>query len=113
MARYGYGAALAVAAMSVTMLAAAPATASSDSWYRDCRVDSKYTGKLSAHVATTVKSGGSCQGHAYVRIKVQGKWGTWGSGSKEATRRSPVYKIEASQHKDCDCPTANYLTLYP
>ncbi|MBT3150987.1 hypothetical protein HTV45_08805 [Streptomyces sp. CHD11] len=109
--RFGYGAGLAVAAVSLTMLTAAPATAASDSWYRDCRVDSKYTAELSAHVATTKKSGGSCEGHAYVRIMVDGKWGTWGSGSKEATRRSPVYRIEKSQHKDCNCSTANVITL--
>ncbi|WP_328424421.1 hypothetical protein [Streptomyces sp. NBC_00443] len=113
--RVKYGAALGVAALSVTMFAAAPATADANkTWSRNCSDDTTYVGKVSDHVATTTKkTDGDCAGHAYVRIKVQGSWGTWASSTSTATRRSPVYKIEASQHKDCNCSTANVHTLYP
>ncbi|MGN9759353.1 hypothetical protein [Streptomyces sp. SD31] len=110
-----YGAATAVAAMSMAMFAAAPATADdSEVWVRDCARDTTYTAKVSDHEASTKKSGGNCAGHAWVRIKVEGgSWGPWGSSSSTATKRSPVYKIVASQHKDCNCATANVYTLYP
>ncbi|MGW6736236.1 hypothetical protein [Streptomyces sp. NPDC055013] len=113
--RVKYGAALTVAALSVTMFAAAPATADdSKTWSRNCSDDTTYVGKVSDHVATTTKKNdGSCEGNAWVRIKVQGSWGSWANSSSTATKRSPVYKIEASQHKDCNCNTANTYTLYP
>ncbi|MEV4037219.1 hypothetical protein [Streptomyces umbrinus] len=112
--RVKYGVAMAATAMSVTMLAAAPASAAdSKTWKRNCARDSTYTANVSDHVATTKKSGGSCAGHAWVRIKVQGSWGTWADSNTTATRRSPVYAIEASQHKDCNCGSANVHTLYP
>jgi hypothetical protein len=113
--RVKYGAAMTVAAMSVTMLAAAPATADdSEVWKRDCSRDTTYTAKVSDHEASTKKSGGSCAGHAWVRIKVEGgSWGPWGSSNSTATKRSPVYKIVASQHRDCDCATANLVELKP
>ncbi|MFD5334781.1 hypothetical protein [Streptomyces hawaiiensis] len=115
LSRVKYGAAMAVAAMSVTMLAAAPATADdSDSWKRNCSDDTTYKAKVTDHVATTTKeSDGDCAGHAWVRIKVQGKWGKWDDSNSTATKRSPIYKIEESEHKDCNCSSANVVTLEP
>ncbi|MFE7338072.1 hypothetical protein [Streptomyces griseus] len=111
--RYGVGAA--AVAMSVVVLSAGPASAASETWYRDCAKDTKYVAKVSAHEATTTKSGGSCAGHAWVRIKVEGssKWGTWADSNSTAKRISPVYKIVQSQHKDCNCSTAKIVTLKP
>ncbi|MFE6983280.1 hypothetical protein [Streptomyces griseus] len=111
--RYGVGAA--AVAMSVVVLSAGPASAAGKTWYRDCAKDTKYVAKVSAHEATTTKSGGSCAGHAWVRIKVEGssKWGTWADSNSTAKRISPVYKIVASEHKDCNCSTANKHTLKP
>ncbi|WP_210578244.1 hypothetical protein [Streptomyces sp. GESEQ-4] len=115
LSRVKYGAAMAVAAVTVTMFAAAPATAAdSKTWTRYCGGDTRtYTAKVSDHEATTKRNSGDCAGLAYVRIKVQGSWGTWASSSGTAKRLSPVYEIEASQHKDCNCSTANIYTLYP
>jgi hypothetical protein len=115
--RAKYGAALAVAALSVTVFSAAPATAAdSKTWTRYCGNDTRtYSGKVSAHEATTKRNSGKCAGLAYVRIKVEGGgWGRWSDGSSgTATKRSPIYKIVASQHKDCDCSDPNIHTLYP
>jgi hypothetical protein len=110
-----YGVAITAAALGATVFVAAPASASdSVTWSRNCSDDRTYVGYVDDHTATTTrKSDGDCTGLAYVRIKVQGTWGSWGSSSTKATRTSPVYKIEASQHKDCDCSTANLKTLYP
>ncbi|MEU9919408.1 hypothetical protein [Streptomyces sp. NPDC051001] len=113
--RVKYAVALTAAALGTTMFVAAPASASdSVTWKRNCTDDRTYVGYVDDHTATTTrKSDGDCLGWAYVRIKVQGSWGTWGSSSTKATRTSPVYKIEASQHKDCDCSNPNIKTLYP
>jgi hypothetical protein len=117
LSRIKYGATAALAALSVTVLAAAPATAdASDSWTRYCGGDSrKYSAKVSDHEASTTRGRGECAGLAYVRIKVEGGgWGPWSDGSSgTATKRSPVYKIVESEHKDCNCPTANVKSLTP
>lgn len=113
--RAKYGVALVTAALGATVFAAAPATAASDSWKRNCSDDTTYEASVSKHKATTTKKNdGDCQGLAYVRIMVDGTWGSWSDGSSgTATKRSPVYAIEKSQHKDCNCSTANYLILKP
>ncbi|MFF0516761.1 hypothetical protein [Streptomyces sp. NPDC004250] len=110
-----YGVALTAAALGATVFGIAPASASdSVTWSRNCSDDRTYVGYVDNHTATTTrKSDGNCTGLAYVRIKVQGSWGTWASSSSKAARTSPVYEIEASQHKDCNCSTANIKTLYP
>ncbi|RII20715.1 hypothetical protein DSC45_02625 [Streptomyces sp. YIM 130001] len=114
--RAKYGVALVTAALGTTVFAAAPASATTSTWDRNCSKDTTYTATVSDHEATTKKSGnGNCQGLAYVRIKVGGGgWGPWSDGSSgTATKLSPVYKIVKSQHKDCNCSTANYRTLTP
>jgi hypothetical protein len=116
LSRVKYGAAMAVAAVTVTMFAAAPATAAdSKTWTRYCGGDTRtYTAKVNDHEATTKRNSGDCAGHAYVRIKVEGSgWLGWKSSTGTAKASSPVYEIVASQHKDCDCSTANVHTLYP
>ena len=114
-ARAKYGVALAAAALGATVFAAAPASATSDSWSRNCSDDTTYKATVDAHKATTKKyDDGDCQGLAYVRIKVGGVWGSWSDGSSSAaTRLSPVYAIQESQHKDCNCSSANYVNLKP
>ncbi|GGV72839.1 hypothetical protein GCM10010277_86240 [Streptomyces longisporoflavus] len=113
--RAKYAGALVAAALGATVFAAAPASAASDSWKRDCSDDTTYEAKVDKHKATTTKrNDGDCQGLAYVRIKVDGDWLSWSDGSSgTATKRSPVYEIQESQHKDCNCATANYVNLKP
>ncbi|RFU88737.1 hypothetical protein DY218_00030 [Streptomyces triticagri] len=111
--RTKYTVAVVTAAMAATVFAAAPASATTDYWYRDCSKDTKYTATVTKHKATTKRSGGNCQGHAYVRIKVDGEWGKWASSTGTALKQSPVYAIQESQHKDCNCSTANVHKLKP
>ncbi|MBV1936469.1 hypothetical protein KUF83_07800 [Streptomyces sp. BV286] len=114
--RAKYAVTLAAAALGATVFVAAPASAAdSHDWKRNCSDDTTYEADVDDHKATTKKKNdGDCQGLAYVRIKVGGEWLAWSDGSSgTATKRSPVYVIEASQHKDCDCSTRNLHTLYP
>ncbi|MFD0056656.1 hypothetical protein ACFVHR_23295 [Streptomyces sp. NPDC127168] len=100
--------------LATVLLAAAPSSAVGTSWTRSC--GTTYYAVLKAyptyHIAETSKGpNGSCAGHAWVRIKVDGEWSAWRSDSKVARAVEDWSTIQVSQHKGCgDC---DVKSLYP
>ncbi|MCT2587189.1 hypothetical protein [Actinophytocola gossypii] len=98
----------AVLAVTVTMLGlmAVPAHAYGVEITRVC--DGKKTTYMAytannGDYAYTRKSGSSCAGHAWLRVKSGGKWGSWQHDPSKITI-DPAKGIEVAHHKGCaDC----------
>ncbi|MBE9372914.1 hypothetical protein IQ251_00485 [Saccharopolyspora sp. HNM0983] len=92
-----------VAAGSSPPAATAPDTAASNyvQWKRLC--GTTYAGYVESGKALTGKADdGSCDGHAWVRVKYKtGNWSAWKSGATSVKIDSPGNNIVAAQHKGC------------
>ncbi|GHH31469.1 hypothetical protein [Streptomyces lanatus] len=106
--RATYGAAIVATAMGAALLSAAPASTAESgervvnrTFTRSC--GTTYTAYRSSTEAFTAKGdNGSCEGHAWVRVKVDGKWRSWHHASKKVSVK--VSGIQAAHHKGCaDC----------
>ncbi|MEU7663459.1 hypothetical protein AB0B60_33965 [Streptomyces lincolnensis] len=93
------------AAVGTVMIAAAPASAGETTIKRTCdgRV-TQYDAYSSRTLAYTQKTGTSCDGHAWVRVKTNGTWKNWLHNNDKATIANSTGNFQASQHKGCaDC----------
>lgn len=71
----------------------------------------RYDAYSSRTLAYTQKTGTSCDGHAWVRVKTSGGWTNWVHNEKKATIKNSTGNYKASEHKGCaDCKV--YI-LYP
>ncbi|WP_143041336.1 hypothetical protein [Streptomyces indicus] len=100
------------AVLAATVFAAAPASAGELTIKRTCNgVVTQYWAYSSHTLAYTQKTGTSCAGYAWVRVKTNGTWKSWISSPTKATIKNSTGNYQASQHKGCaDCTV---YTLYP
>jgi hypothetical protein len=106
--RLKLGAATLAAAFGAVIAVGSPAAADDEFWTRSC--GSKYYAFSDEYTSWTKKySGGDCAGHAWVRIKVNGKWGAWKSSASQATIENGAGNTELSQHKGCETCTVYLL----
>lgn len=72
-------------------------------WRRSC--NTVYFGNVGPTSAITgKKSGGSCDGHAWLRVYTYSGWTSWVNSSTDAKISSPGGHITRAQHKGCgDC----------
>lgn len=104
--------AVAVAAAGTVMIAAAPASATEGNIERICNGRVTEYALYSSHtLAYTQKSGSSCAGYAWVRVKTNGTWKKWVSNPDKATIKNSTGNYQASQHKGCE--TCTPVTLTP
>ncbi|MFF7164446.1 hypothetical protein ACFZBP_24335 [Streptomyces sp. NPDC008086] len=104
LSRLRFGAVALAAAFGSLIAVGSPAAAADDHfWTRSC--GSKYYAYADNYIAWTKKySGGSCSGHAWVRVKVNGDWTKWYHASGKMTLNNDYGEIELSEHKGCaDC----------
>ena len=109
--RLKLGAVALAAAFGAVIAVGPPAAASDDEfWTRSC--GSKYYAFSDNYTAWTKKySGGDCSGHAWVRVKVNGKWQSWKQSANQATIEKDAGTIELSEHKGCE--TCKVYLLIP
>ena len=90
--------------LATVLFAAAPSSAASFYWTRSCGTTyyAVLTNSTAGYrVAETSKGpNGSCAGHAWVRVKMNGVWSAWRSDPKVA--RAYARSIQESQHKGCE-----------
>ncbi|MEU9782866.1 hypothetical protein AB0H92_18230 [Streptomyces phaeochromogenes] len=104
------GALLGAVAMGVTVFTASPASAATDSWTRTCNgVKTQYDAYSSRTLVYTQKTGSSCAGHAWVRVKTNGTWKSWLHNPSKATISNSTGNYQGSQHKGCETCTVYTL----
>jgi hypothetical protein len=94
------GMALGAFAIGATVLGTTPAAAEPNpttSWTRPC--GSMYQGGFSETLAYTDKENSGCAGHAWLRVKKNGKWGEWKHASGGYTITGSGFQV--AQHKGC------------
>ncbi|GHF90763.1 hypothetical protein GCM10010504_69110 [Streptomyces griseus] len=99
-----------VTAVSMVALVAAPASAATADLSRTCGgVKTYYDAYSSRTLVYTQKTGTSCAGHAWVRVKTNGTWKKWIHNNSKATISNSTGNFQGSQHKSCETCTVKTL----
>jgi hypothetical protein len=105
------GAVAVAGAIGAVMIAGGPASATDDTITRTCNgIKTYYDAYSSRTLAYTQKTGTSCAGHAWVRVKTNGTWKGWVHNADKATIKNSTGNYQASQHKGCEDCTVITLT---